>query len=95
MHADRLPISHELVIALGLSNAWQCALGGGDDYELAFTAPPQHEEALTKVASALAVAITRIGTIDARHANPEVVRVLDADGLPVEILRRGYVHFSG
>ncbi len=94
LHADRLPISHELVIAHGLANAWQYALGGGDDYELAFTAAPKHEAAITKLASAHALAITRIGTIDARHANPERVRVLDANGLPVAISRRGYEHFS-
>lgn len=94
LHADRLPISHELVIAQGLANAWQCALGGGDDYELLFTAAPKHEAALAKLASVQALAITRIGTIDARHASADCVRVLDANGLPVKISRRGYVHFS-
>ncbi len=94
LHADRLPLSHELVIAHSLAIAWQCALGGGDDYELLFTAAPKHEAALAKLAAAQALAITRIGTINARHAHPECVSVLDASGLPVAISRRGYEHFS-
>ena len=94
LHADRLPISHELVIAHGLAMAWQCALGGGDDYELAFTAAPKHEAKLAKLASAQSVAITRIGTIGARHASEELVRVLDANGAPVKISRPGYQHFT-
>ena len=94
LHAERLPISHELVIALGLADAWQCALGGGDDYELLFTAAPKHEAALAKLASAHALAITRIGTISAQHASQEWVQVLDANNLSINIPRRGYEHFS-
>ena len=99
VHADRLPISHELVITHGLATAWQCALGGGDDYELLFTAAPKHEGKLVKLASAQALAITRVGTIGARHASAdheteEWVDVLDANGAPVKIAQRGYEHFS-
>lgn len=94
LHADRLPISHELVIAHGLGIAWQCALGGGDDYELLFTAAPKHEAALNKLAAKQAVAITRIGTIAARHAAAELVQVLDANGALVALSRTGYEHFS-
>ncbi len=94
LYADRLPISHELVIAHGLADAWQCALGGGDDYELLFTAAPKHEAALAKLANAQALAITRIGTIGARHASADLVHVLDANGVPVKISRRGYQHFA-
>ena len=94
LYAERLPLSHELVMAHGLPFAWQCALGGGDDYELLFTAAPKHEAALAKLAGAQALAISRIGTIGASHAHPERVSVLDAGGLLVAISRRGYEHFS-
>jgi thiamine-monophosphate kinase len=94
LHVDRLPISHELVIAHGLGIAWQCALGGGDDYELLFTAAPKYEAKMVKLASAQSVAITRIGTIGARHAANDLVLVLDADGSPVKISRPGYQHFT-
>ncbi len=94
LQADRLPISHELVIAHGLAIAWQCALGGGDDYELLFTAAPKHDAKLAKLASAQSVAITRIGTIGARHASEELVLVLDANAVPVKISRPGYQHFT-
>lgn len=94
LHADRLPISHELVIAHGLAIAWECALAGGDDYELLFTAAPKHAAALVKLATAQGLAITRIGTIGARHSNQELVQVVDANALPVAIAKSGYEHFS-
>ena len=83
-----------LVIAHGLAIAWQCALGGGGDYELLFTAAPKHEAKLAKLASAQSVAITRIGTIGARHAAKDLVLVLDANNEPVKISRPGYQHFT-
>jgi len=69
-----------------------CYLSGGDDYELVFTAPaPRHAEiaALTKT---LALPLTCLGNIAA--GTPGALTVLDADGQPLEIARRGYDHFG-
>jgi thiamine-monophosphate kinase len=67
----------------------QVVLGGGDDYEILFTAPPQQEKVLAHLADAHGVAITRIGRV-ARGAG---VRVLMAAGKPRSLAHRGWTHF--
>ncbi len=66
------------------------ALGGGDDYELAFTAPPAAREAVAQAGTRASTRITRIGQVDARAG----LRVVDAQGRPVEASVRGFDHFS-
>jgi thiamine-monophosphate kinase len=69
-----------------------CYLSGGDDYELVFTAPaPRHAE-IAALAKTLALPLTCLGNITA--GTPGVLTVLDADGQPLEITRRGYDHFG-
>ncbi|MCP3037132.1 MULTISPECIES: thiamine-phosphate kinase [Xanthomonas] len=68
---------------------WQ--LGGGDDYELCFTAAPQHRDAVAQAMEFATVAATRIGQI---VATPGVV-VHDAEGNPWHPPQRGYQHFVG
>ncbi|MEA5123963.1 thiamine-phosphate kinase [Xanthomonas floridensis] len=68
---------------------WQ--LGGGDDYELCFTAAPPHRDAVEQAMAFAGVAATRIGRI---VAAPGVV-VHDADGNPWHPPQRGYQHFVG
>ncbi|WP_045770635.1 thiamine-phosphate kinase [Xanthomonas albilineans] len=70
-------------------HAWQ--LGGGDDYELCFTAPPAQREAIIQALQGCAVAATRIGRIVAGRG----IVVRDADGRPWVPSRNGYVHFVG
>ncbi len=43
----------------------QWVLAGGDDYELVFTAPPQHAARIAQAAQQAATPITRIGRIEA------------------------------
>ncbi|MBB5734675.1 thiamine-monophosphate kinase [Xanthomonas arboricola] len=68
---------------------WQ--LGGGDDYELCFTAAVHHRDAVVQAMDFAGVAATRIGQI---VATPGVV-VHDANGNPWQPPRRGYQHFVG
>jgi thiamine-monophosphate kinase len=42
-------------------------LKGGEDYELLFTVPPTHEEAIGDLAEAVSVPLTRIGTLSANR----------------------------
>ncbi|MEA9788140.1 thiamine-phosphate kinase [Xanthomonas campestris pv. raphani] len=70
-------------------SAWQ--LGGGDDYELCFTAAAQHRDAVLQALEFAQVAATRIGRI---VAAPGVV-VHDASGNPWQPPQRGYQHFVG
>jgi thiamine-monophosphate kinase len=95
--AERLPLSQELLSTLGQELAMQCALSGGDDYELCFTANPAFEAQLEKIAAALALKISRIGTIahalESTTQQSNRVQVLDAKGAELAVLRRGYQHF--
>lgn len=43
--------------------ALACAIGGGDDYQLLFTAPPGHDAAVRDLAAAHGVRVTAIGQI--------------------------------
>ena len=68
----------------------ECALAGGDDYELLFTAPPQQRDAVVAAARSAGVAVSRIGTI---RAEPRL-EILDDAGARIELARRGYDHFA-
>lgn len=67
-----------------------CVLAGGDDYELAFTAPADRREAVTAAASASATPVTRIGQIQSQPG----VQVVDAGGQTVSGDWRSFDHFS-
>ncbi|MGD8609251.1 MAG: thiamine-phosphate kinase [Myxococcales bacterium] len=67
-------------VALGF-NPLDLALAGGEDYELLFTAPAS--------AGAASVA-TRIGEITEGTG----IRVVDAQGRPIQVSRVGFRHFS-
>jgi thiamine-monophosphate kinase len=51
----------------GSDFAAQCVLGGGDDYELVFTAAPAKRLAVTQAAQQSATPVTRIGTVVSSH----------------------------
>ncbi len=68
----------------------QLVLAGGDDYELAFTAPADRREAVDAAGRAAGTPVTRIGRIDAEAG----VRVADALGRPLSQQFPGFDHFS-
>ena len=77
----------------GLSNMEtlrRCALAGGDDYELLFTAAPAQRAAVQAAAAASATPVTRIGRIEAAPG----LRLVDAQGAPVAGQFAGYDHFA-
>ena len=90
IEAGRLPLSVAARKSLGRDGALlQTILSGGDDYELAFTAPPLSAQSLARLARRTGVPVTAIGTIvSGRH-----VRVLGGDGRKLEIRDAGYRHF--
>jgi thiamine-monophosphate kinase len=69
-----------------------CLLGGGDDYELLFTAPPSRRDAIAALAASLQLALTRIGMIEQGPAGSS--RLLGADGQEAPAGRRGFDHFA-
>ena len=65
-------------------------LAGGDDYELAFTAPVDRRAAVAAAAAASGTPVTRIGCIEAAPG----VRLVDAEGRPVVSQVRSFDHFG-
>jgi thiamine-monophosphate kinase len=68
----------------------QHVLGGGDDYELVFTAPASRRAAVQAAALASNTAVTRIGQIDAQPG----LRLLDAQGQSLAHHFHSFDHFS-
>ena len=68
----------------------QCTLAGGDDYELLFTAPPQHRAAVAEAAAQSRTPVTRIGQVEAAPG----LRLVDAQGMPVENRFASFDHFA-
>jgi thiamine-monophosphate kinase len=65
-------------------------LAGGDDYELAFTAPASARDALTKVSEHTGVRLSRIGRIEAEPG----LRLVDAQGQSMDYSARSFDHFA-
>lgn len=68
----------------------QCALAGGDDYELVFTAPPAQQAAVQAAAQASGTRATRIGRVEAAPG----LRVVDGQGQPVAQHFASFDHFA-
>jgi thiamine-monophosphate kinase len=63
---------------------------GGDDYELCFTAPAAQREAIVAAAARSGTPVTRVGRIEAEPG----LRLVDADGAPLDLHLRGWDHFA-
>lgn len=74
---------------LPLSVIQQAILAGGDDYELCFTASPQQRDEILALANALAIPLSRIGSI-----TPESGLTVFNGETPIELSQKGYVHFD-
>ena len=72
------------------TQALQCVLSGGDDYELLFTAPPTARKALLAAAQTSATPVSCIGRIDAQPG----LRLIDATGAPVPNHFASFDHFA-
>jgi thiamine-monophosphate kinase len=63
--------------------------GGGDDYELLFTAPPAADVRLAALAAELDLRVTAIGRIESGGR----VRLVDREGREIAVASGGYRHF--
>jgi len=73
------------------STDWQrWALSGGDDYELLFTAPAAHREAVALAAEQSQTPVTCIGQIDAQRG----LRLVDAQGQALPNDFTSFDHFA-
>jgi thiamine-monophosphate kinase len=82
-----LPLSSMLRAVFGDSAARECALMGGDDYELCFTVPTAAIGAMHEALAAAGAHATRIGAI------VEGRGVCATGGAPLAVARDGWDHF--
>ncbi len=85
-----VPLSPSL-LSIGPELRVLCALAGGDDYELCFTASENMRSRLVSIAAQLGVPLTRVGKMQA--GNPEVT-VHDERGDTLKLHAAGFDHFS-
>jgi len=71
------------------SDAQDCVLAGGDDYELCFTAPAGAGDAIREISRQLSVPVAEIGRVE----EGEGVAVYDAHGRPIALRSAGFDHF--
>ncbi len=89
VEVDAIPRS-EIVAAHASTLQHTCVLAGGDDYELLFTAPPAHDEAVRAAGRKAGVAVTPIGRIEVEAG----LRLMDAAGRAIAFNERGFDHFA-
>lgn len=91
VEAAAVPLSGAFRAALAADPALLAlALGGGDDYELLFAAPPGRSAEVLARAAAAGTPVTPIGAFT---AGPPAVSLRGADGAPLPPLPGGWSHF--
>lgn len=91
---ERVPMSTAALAAVIDDQPLRISLlGGGDDYELVFTAPKSVSGQVQNVAQQCGVAVTKIGGIVEKGPQERAVAVRDAKGQRVEVGHGGYKHF--
>lgn len=91
---ERLPVSTLMRRYREAPAARAALLGGGDDYELCFTAAPAKRAAVERAASRTRTRVTRIGCVIRAPEDACSVVVVDGDGLPVAAGQKGFDHFG-
>jgi thiamine-monophosphate kinase len=85
-----VPLSAAATAAVEAGVDVAALLSGGDDYELAFSAPPIARGRLLALAAEAKVPLTRIGRVLGVRGG---VTAYGGDGRPVRFARGGYTHF--
>ncbi len=91
---ERLPVSPLLRRHLTSPVVLAAVTGGGDDYELCFTAAPAKRAAVERAALRARVRVTRIGRVIRAPAEAYHAVVVDREGLPLMLGRSGFDHFG-
>ncbi len=87
---DAVPVSDALRPYLNEAMGRHCALAGGDDYELCFTAPAAERDTVAAIGSQLGLPLTRIGVIVVGN----VCTVRDKNGSIIKMGESGFDHFA-
>ena len=92
--AESLPLSLASPLrAMLLTERLRYAAGGGDDYELCFTAAPAQRDAVRAAGRSANVPVTKIGSMTMPEPAPGAVLIVDTDGNPCAATVSGYDHF--
>ncbi len=86
---EQLPLADAYKSRVG-EIGWEPALSTGDDYELCFTAAPEHEFEIKALADELEVNVARIGAV----IDGDEIIFLDPKGQRYEPRAHGYNHFA-
>lgn len=86
----RLPLSPWVADVVAVTGDWSLPLSSGDDYELCFSVPPEHQAAVRRLAIDLGCPVTPLGSIRAEKG----LGYRRPDGSLDTIDRAGYDHFA-
>jgi thiamine-monophosphate kinase len=89
----RIPVSAALGRHRDSAAVREGVLAGGDDYELAFTAPRARRVEVMRLARRLGIRLTRIGSIVRQRRGAALVTVIEPGGRPMALAKTGYRHF--
>lgn len=87
---DWLPTLSRLYQELPAEQVRQLMLGGGDDYELVFTAPVAKRQAVLEAGRKSGTAVTRIGSIN----DTGRLNISDGQGNELKFSQSGFDHFG-
>jgi thiamine-monophosphate kinase len=92
INVEQIPISpyYKDRISDFVSEPYEPALSGGEDYELLFTAPREKRDDIKNISNTLNIEVTEIGYV--KSSLP--VRVLDSGGREIKTHKRGFIHFK-
>jgi thiamine-monophosphate kinase len=90
IHSGNLPTSQALLSRFESGSCISMQLGGGDDYELCFTASPARAAEVIAAAAHVGVPVTRVG----RTAAQAGLRLRHIDGAVSDAAAIGYRHFD-
>lgn len=85
-----LPMSAAVAEQVASTGDWSLPLASGDDYELCFCAPPEHQFIIRSMAAGLACGLAVVGRV---RADPGLV-LHGPDQAVVSLERTGYDHFA-
>ncbi|MDO5053952.1 MAG: thiamine-phosphate kinase [Pasteurella oralis] len=92
---DKLPLSSHLVSIVGLQQAEEFALTGGEDYELCFTVPDSNKAKLERALAYIGVEYTCVGQVRAISPQNKKRIKFERNGVPIELdIKSGFDHFD-
>jgi thiamine-monophosphate kinase len=90
VEAERVPLSPALIALWPQAKERIVrAVTAGDDYEIAFTAPPSSRATIVAASARAGLPVAEIGRVETGQG----VALLDNGGQEIPVDRRGYVHF--